>query len=192
MTPNWKYPCIACSKPVKCNQKGLECNACKKWVHFKCTDLADDQYNLLEVNEDIPFYCLICSPRPHYADVILDNINSINTVLSETSLNSSIDSAKSSDFVYADEPEDSDLESRGLNFESLPIHRANTMKKTKLTTPKFASFRTITYKYPCLVCFSPCKEKITPVGEKAHLLQSFFFLCTTMFVTKFRGILFKN
>ena len=60
--------------------------------------------------------------------------------------------------MYADES-DSDLESRGLNFESLPTHQTNTLKKTKLT-PKFASFRTITYKYPCLVCFSPCKDKV--------------------------------
>ena len=158
MPPNWKYPCIACSKPVRSNQKGLECNTCKKWVHLKCTDLTEQQYNFLEVDEHIPFYCLICSPRPNYADVIFESSSFFNTVLTETDLDSSLDSAKSSDFVYADES-DSDLESRGLNFKSLPTHRTNTMKKTKLT-PKFASLRTIRYKYPCLVSFSPCKDKV--------------------------------
>ena len=73
--PNWKYPCCQCKKPVKSNQKGLECDACKKWVHFKCTDLTETQYDFLGINEDFPFYCLNCKPRSHYADLIFADAN---------------------------------------------------------------------------------------------------------------------
>ena len=78
--PNWKHPCIVCiTKPVKTNQKGLLCNMCKKWLHLKCTDLNDRQYEYLETHIELPFYCLLCKPRPHYADFIFDN-----TILSTT------------------------------------------------------------------------------------------------------------
>ena len=60
--PNWKYPCLKCTKPVKKNQKGIECNNCVKWVHLKCTNLTEEQYNFLETNENVPFYCLLCEP----------------------------------------------------------------------------------------------------------------------------------
>ena len=26
--PTWKYPCVACSKPVRSNQKGILCDGC--------------------------------------------------------------------------------------------------------------------------------------------------------------------
>ena len=68
--PNYKFPCAVCNKPVKCNQKGLQCNTCEIWVHLKCTDLNLEQYEFLEVNVDNPFYCLNCNPRASYADGI--------------------------------------------------------------------------------------------------------------------------
>ena len=67
--PKWKYPCIECAKPVKSNQKGIECSICNKWVHLKCTDLTDS----LEANENMPFYCLNCVPRLLYADGLFGN-----------------------------------------------------------------------------------------------------------------------
>ena len=137
--PKWKYPCIECAKPVKSNQKGIECSTCTKWVHLKCTNLTQAQYDYLEANENIPFHCLICNPRLLYADGLcanntppttsptdIDNtlISSLDTSSSPFSLNDSnssfdFSSANSSDFVYVDET-DSDSELRGLNFESLP------------------------------------------------------------------------
>ena len=192
MPPNWKYPCINCSKPVKTNQKGIECSLCFKWVHLKCTDLTKDQYEYLEANENTPFYCLGCEPRILYADVIFENTTlptssppfpDINTSLNSLAdpsspfinindSTSSLDlspandsyndcsSANSSDFIYVDES-DSDSESRGLNFESLPV-RPNTLSnnKKKAPIPRFSFTHTINYKYPCSVCFGPCKENI--------------------------------
>ena len=130
--PNWKYPCISCAKPVKTNQKGLQCNACEKWVHVKCTDLNDVHYDFLEVNEDLPFYCLKCKPRTLYADVIFDNTNlfSANNDCSNSySSDGEFSSMHESDFEYVD---DSDSESRGLNFDSLPVGKilSHRQKKT--------------------------------------------------------------
>ena len=157
--PNWKYPCIKCSKPVKNNQKGLECNVCSKWLHFKCTDLTEAQYEFLEQNVDAPFYCLLCKPRPSYANLIFENTNPN----SETDLNDSIlsefSSVHSSDFEYIDT--ESDSESRGLNFASLPINNnslANTKKRK--SNKKYIPVQARNYKYPCLVCHSPCKENV--------------------------------
>ena len=78
---NYKYPCIQCkTKPVKSNQKGIQCNTCKKWVHAKCTDLTNAQYDILKADEDLPFFCLICKPRLNYADLIFDQPIVSNTV----------------------------------------------------------------------------------------------------------------
>ena len=33
-----------------------------KWIHFKCAKLSIAQYNNLEENSDIPFFCYVCSP----------------------------------------------------------------------------------------------------------------------------------
>ena len=165
--PNWKYPCIECQKPVKSNQKGLECDICKKWVHFKCTDLTQGQFIFLEVNEDIPFYCLVCKPRLLYADAIQDmnteylnsNLNSPPNLSVEYNSDCEFSSAHSSDFEYVDE---SDSESRGLNFDSLPTKYANKPSKKNTNnhiSSKHIFLQTRNYKYPCVICLGPCKEK---------------------------------
>ena len=159
--PNWKYPCIECKKPVKTNQKGLQCNICTKWVHFRCTDLSEDQYLFLETNENLPFYCLICKLRALYADGIFNDANlsvNLDQNLNDSTCSNDSFSVNSSDFVYLDESSsDSDPESRGLNFDSLPVRHTNT--KNKKFSLNLASLRTINYKYPCLVCLGPCKKK---------------------------------
>ena len=173
--------------PVKTNQKGLKCNTCYKWVHFKCTNLTEEHYTYLEVNSNIPFYCLVC--KPDWVCFPSDDLNCSSATLNhpvptdvpppllpnniDTSLKSSLDpissasqndlsllsdslSAHSSDFEYVD---DSDSELRGLNFKSLPVQYASNYNK-KIPTSQFKFSRTINYKFPCLVCLSPCKENI--------------------------------
>ena len=156
--PNWKYPCLECDKPVKKNQIGIECNICSKWVHLKCTNLNEIQYKYLETNINAPFYCLICKPRLLYTDIInettfpnttaspptsilTDIENSLNYLSDHSSslinLNDSTSSlgccsANSSDFVYVDES-DSDSDSRGLNFKSLPTLGSNALTKKRKT-----------------------------------------------------------
>ena len=150
--PNWKYPCCQCKKPVKSNQKGLECDTCKKWVHFKCMDLTETQYDFLGTNEDFPFYCLNCKPRSHYADLIFGN-----TILSASD-NDNLNSSSSDDYEYVD---DSDSDSRGLDFESLPVGNRNSHKHNRphlSCSTKYISLQTRNYRYPCVICLGPCRE----------------------------------
>ena len=88
--PNYRFPCVSCSRPVKSNQKGFQCNSCHKWVHFKCMDLTISQYNFLAKNEDLPFYCLECKPRPRYADTLFENTIITATTTPSSSMNSGI------------------------------------------------------------------------------------------------------
>ena len=32
---NWKYPCGVCSKPVRPDQKGVQCDLCSTWLHAR-------------------------------------------------------------------------------------------------------------------------------------------------------------
>ena len=218
--PNWKYPCLKCTKPVKKNQKGIECSTCVKWVHLKCTNLTEEQYNFLEINKNVPFCCRICEPQSQCADLTSANTNftsildsnispgntsfpttsspsphnignispnhcfvpstsasdndvilkkpnldtdffSCDTSLNDTTSSFNISSANSSDFCYVDES-DSDSDSRGLNFKSLSaLGGSNTLPNIKKNRPtQIVPLRSINYKYPCLVCLSPCKENI--------------------------------
>ena len=35
-TRKCKHPCKMCSKPVRCNQKGILCDSCESWFHCRC------------------------------------------------------------------------------------------------------------------------------------------------------------
>ena len=167
--PNRKYPCIECSRPEKSNQKELQCDSCNKWVHLKCTDLTYSLYTFLETNNEIPFYCKTCKPRLSYADAISNSSNYSTNSTPNSSLNTSTlqntnydgSSAHSSDFELV--TDESDSESRGLNFDSLP--KRNTTKNRKIpslntfSSQKLLSLSTRTYKYPCVSCRGPCKVK---------------------------------
>ena len=170
--PNWKYPCFECKKPVKCNQRGIQCNDCENWVHFKCTNLSEDQYHFLEINTDEPFYCLKCKPRPLYSDEIFKsstlpsyapNHNRCDDfpLHDDTSIISSdleISEAHSSDFDI-ESVDESDSELRGLNFASLPVQNSNSTKiRVIKSKSSLKRLQTVNYKYPCNICLGPCKE----------------------------------
>ena len=39
--PNGKHPCGSSNKPVKRNQKGIQCDHCDLWYHTKCCYIGD-------------------------------------------------------------------------------------------------------------------------------------------------------
>jgi hypothetical protein len=47
-----KHPCTDCNKPVKSNQKAIQCNFCDLWTHLKCTKLTVSEYNLMSKSND--------------------------------------------------------------------------------------------------------------------------------------------
>ena len=45
------YPCEVCKKSVLNQHKAICCDHCNQWVHIKCNDLNDLNYNLNSKNE---------------------------------------------------------------------------------------------------------------------------------------------
>ena len=79
--PQWKYPCGKCEKPVRSNQKGIQCDGCDLWWHQKCTpDVSIDQYHELS-NSDTPWHCPTCT-LPSFPDSMFDtSSNSGDTIV---------------------------------------------------------------------------------------------------------------
>jgi len=60
--PSWRFPCLACGKPVKSNKKGVYCDSCEQWSHSHFSDISDIQYrHLSELGSSMPWYCSGCS-----------------------------------------------------------------------------------------------------------------------------------
>lgn len=55
----WRYPCGVCSAPVKCNQRGVQCDTCASWLHARCIGLSNEEYLNLQLSDD-PWSCRRC------------------------------------------------------------------------------------------------------------------------------------
>ncbi len=62
--PNWKYPCGACSGPVKSNQKGIYCDVCTTW--FLYIGLSDQEFSISPdtLPRHLITHCLASAMRP--------------------------------------------------------------------------------------------------------------------------------
>lgn len=57
--------CKKCYDENDFNIKMMECGVCHLWVHSKCENLTDEQYNMLSaLPENIEFICRNCAPNP--------------------------------------------------------------------------------------------------------------------------------
>lgn len=54
--PEWKFPCVVCERPVRCNQKGILCDGCGKWYHIKCIDM-DLETNVAPSHSQDQWFC---------------------------------------------------------------------------------------------------------------------------------------
>lgn len=54
-----RFPCRRCDRPVKCNQKGIQCDVCYDWLHVRCINMSESEYYLLG-NSDTPWCCPDC------------------------------------------------------------------------------------------------------------------------------------
>jgi hypothetical protein len=52
--------CVVCDKRVYDRQKGIYCDCFTKWVHLKCTDLVNAEYDKLSLNPNDDWYCAKC------------------------------------------------------------------------------------------------------------------------------------
>ena len=60
--PSFKFPCARCEKPVKSNQKGLQCDACDRWFHCACEQVPSETYLALGNCEESWFCAQCCLP----------------------------------------------------------------------------------------------------------------------------------
>ncbi|XP_068697563.1 uncharacterized protein [Montipora foliosa] len=75
--PQYKYPCGDCAKPVKCNQKGIQCDMCDIWYHARCCVMNGHIYDSL-ANSSCVWICTSCG-LPNFSTSLFDSIHSINT-----------------------------------------------------------------------------------------------------------------
>ena len=54
-----KFPCKVCSKPVRRNQRGVQCDVCDEWLHTRCVGISNAQYSELKQSDD-PWCCTCC------------------------------------------------------------------------------------------------------------------------------------
>ena len=55
-----KFPCKICKKSVNSNHRSIQCDLCDNWIHLKCNNLNDIDYNVLK-NSNEPWYCISCT-----------------------------------------------------------------------------------------------------------------------------------
>ena len=58
-----RFPCKVCDKPVKSNQKGLQCDSCMFWLHTKCIGISAGTYTELQQSTSL-WHCSFCSNVP--------------------------------------------------------------------------------------------------------------------------------
>ena len=48
--------CLFCEKIVKTRDKAIFCDLCSKWIHIKCNNLNDLDYEYLKSNDETWYY----------------------------------------------------------------------------------------------------------------------------------------
>ena len=56
------YLCSVSKKSVLNKHKATCCDHCNQWVHIKCNNLSDLNYNLLKSKNE-NWYCILCTPK---------------------------------------------------------------------------------------------------------------------------------
>ena len=68
-------PCAVCKKSVLYQHDAICCDHCNQWVHIKCNDLNDLDYNLLKSKNEF-WYCILCTSE------ILPFCSTVNSIMS--------------------------------------------------------------------------------------------------------------
>ena len=76
--------CDLCSKTVKSNQRGIQCDKCDRWYHAKCCEVSKELYNVL-ANSPCIWLCPRCT-LPKFNDSFFED--PLDKVLSTNSFDS--------------------------------------------------------------------------------------------------------
>ncbi len=132
--PNYKYLCGVCSKPVKSNQKYLQCDNCNLRYHTKCCRIHNDMCNSLLAKSSCVWMCPQCD-LPNFSNSFLDNSSELNLNNSFSALDSLITSnsehtkAQTKPSNTAPKPSRRKLKGMIINCNGLKsISRSNELK----------------------------------------------------------------
>jgi len=67
----YKYPCGICAKPVKSNQRGIQCDSCNIWYHIRCMSMNISTYDAL-ANSSCVWECTGCGLL-NFSNSLLDS-----------------------------------------------------------------------------------------------------------------------
>ena len=82
-----KFPCGICGKPVKVNQKGIQCDFCDIWHHKKCLNMDNIIYEAL-ANTSCVWECCSCG-LPNFSSSLFDSLQNLSHANQFSSLNTS-------------------------------------------------------------------------------------------------------
>ena len=56
------FPCGICHKNIPAHGKSVYCNHCQFWVHIRCNNISNSEYEELQKEpDDVPWFCLKCT-----------------------------------------------------------------------------------------------------------------------------------
>ena len=55
-----QFPCTVCHNPVRINQRGIQCDGCKKWTHARCANVSVNFYCYMESQAEFSWFCPSC------------------------------------------------------------------------------------------------------------------------------------
>ena len=56
------FPCGICHKKIPARGKSVFCNHCNLWVHIRCNNISNSEYEELQKEpDDVPWFCLKCT-----------------------------------------------------------------------------------------------------------------------------------
>ena len=56
----FRYPCSVCSRPVRSNQRGIQCDGCCRWTHAVCAGVSEDMWMDMTSQGEFPWHCPPC------------------------------------------------------------------------------------------------------------------------------------
>lgn len=97
-----KYPCGICSKPVKSNQRAIQCDFCDFWYHIRWMNMNSTIYEAL-ANTSCVWECTKCG-LPNFSSSLLDSIADISSQNRFSPLNDSFITKSFGEVSLPDQP----------------------------------------------------------------------------------------
>ena len=117
-----RYPCKICQKPVAKNHRAVMCewHACQQWVHIKCGNVTPEDYEELQNNKQMVWFCHSC-----------DNLNLMTSLGSDSipTDNSFSILSESDEDLFNEMPPDKEIKDKASNESTKKP--ASSQSKTK-------------------------------------------------------------